>query len=449
MNERTWRGLPSLLLVAIVAACSAAAPSGTIGPTASTAALATPAAASTPAPTAAPTPTPSTTLGGGPILIWQLDGTSPETATTETVYTLDVGTGAKTVLGTLPVTEETCCPSEVRVSADRARAFLFSNRIRAIVDLKAGSIDGLSTRAPTWPTISNRGDRLAWVDDMTGTSESIIVADLAGKELRRLALPEGAWQSTLAWSPDDSTLAVTTLVPLRTGRASGIRLASIIACCTVDRGPEVTHLLVVPLDGSPFREVLNDAAEVVKDQLVPIPSKPPNVEGDTPKVQRTLGPATWSPDGRSVLLPGSVCPPSWGYRYSAWPCSSSLRTVDVETGASTIIAEDEGQTATVSWSPDSRRVAFVRWIVRDRQPGSAQRSSYEGELVVVDADGRNRLSLGDAEGGGLSWSPDGAWIAYWRINPAIPEGQNRVEVWVSRANGDDARMIAAHAAAGW
>jgi dipeptidyl aminopeptidase/acylaminoacyl peptidase len=426
-------------IVAIVAACSVA--SSSVGPGASPAAgtptNTTPPAAAPPA-TTSPAATAFGPLGGGLLLVYQLDGTDTDTAKTETVFTIDVGSGAKTVLGSIPVTDVTCCPTKVRFSADRTRAFLFSERFRGIVDLQAGTVEGVETRAPDYGVrVSTKGDRLAWVDEVTGTSETIVIADLAGKQIRRLSLPEGAWVSEAAWSPDDSVLAVTTSLPAGTGSAPQIRLASIIACCTIDRGPEVTHLLIVPVDGSPLRKVLDNSADVAKDQLVPIPSKPPTVVGDTPKVRRGLGGPSWSPDRRSIILTGSVCPPSWMSRYTTGPCTYTVYTVDVDTGVRTVVAEGEIPYADAVWSPDSRRIAYV-----------AMARSGSGELYVMDRDGRNQTRLSDDEGGPV-WSPDGKWIAFWRINRLVPEGQNRLELWVMPSDGGEARLIAQHAAAGW
>ena len=358
------------------------------------------------APSAAPTRTASAAssapaasasgpLGGGLLLVYQLDGTSPEKAKTETVYTLDIGSGAKKVLGSLPVTPETCCPCEIRFSADRRHAFLFAAGLRGIVDLQAGTVEPFAARVPNYGVlVSNKGDRLAWLDEITGTSETIVIADLAGKQLTRLTLPEGAWRSKAAWSPDDTTLAVTTYLPLRTGLAPDMRVASIVACCTIDRGPEVTHLLIVPVDGSPVREVFANTADVTKDQLVPIPSRPPTVVGDTPRVSRNLDIANWSPDGRSVLLTGDVCPPSWSYRYPAGACTYTFYAVDVETGVRTIAAEMDAPIMGMAWSPDARRMALHRrrrqqderalchgpgWI----EPGAADRCRRGRYLVVA------------------------------------------------------------------
>ena len=439
MNATRWRHVSSSALLWIVAACSAAGPS--VDPGASSAAGASSNTAPPPTASAAPTApaaTASGPLGGGLLLVYQLDGTSPEAATTETVYALDLGSGAKTVFGSLPVTDETCCPTEVRYSSDHTQAFLFSTRLRGVVDVRAGTVEPFAARVPNYGIlISNRGDRLAWIDDITGTSETIVIADLAGKVVTRLTLPEGAWRSIAAWSPDDTALAVTTYLPIRTGLAPDMRLASIVACCTIDRGPEVTHLLIVPVDGSPVREVLDNTADVTKDQLVPIPSRPPTVVGDAPKVSRNLDVANWSPDGRSVLLTGGVCPPSWGYRYPAGSCTYTFYLVDVETGVRTIAAEMHAPIMGMAWSPDARRMAYI---------------GVEGDksgLYVMDRDGKNRARLTDAAEGGISWSPDGTWIAFWRINPAVPEGQNRIEVWAVPVHGGEARLVAAHATAGW
>lgn len=73
-------------------------------------------------------------------------------------------------------------------------------------------------------------------------------------------------------------------------------------------------------------------------------------------------------------------------------------------------------------------------------------------LFVIDRAGGNLIRL--ADGGGPvdwppDWSPDGTSLEFVRINEDLPDGADKIEVWVVPAGGGEARLIAEHAAAGW
>ena len=124
-------------------------------------------------------------------MVFQLDGTSSAVATTESVLTVDVGTGQQTKLGSIPVSESTCCPSAVQWSTDHRRAFVSSLVLQAVVDLDTGTLQQIGPPPDGWldQAISRHGDRIARVDEVSGTAESIVVSDLVGHELGRLTLP--------------------------------------------------------------------------------------------------------------------------------------------------------------------------------------------------------------------------------------------------------------------
>jgi Tol biopolymer transport system component len=311
-----------------------------------------------------------------------------------------------------------------------------------MVELSSGTITSATRRTAHFDVrVSNRGDRLAWVDYMTGTNESIVIADLESKQLRRLTLPTGAWQSELSWSPDDTTLAVATHLPLQSAQASHIRLASIIACCSIDRGVQATHLLSVPVDGSPIRDLFDDGAKVAQDQAEPFPTPPPDAKtpGFPAHGERWLEPGEWSPDGGTVLLTTRVCSATWNIAstHVRRTCASTLSTVDVETAKETVVTSKMPSVASARWSPDGRRILFV-----------GGRVDSEDGLFVIDRDGANRTWLTDATGTGV-WSPDGAWIAFQRFIPNDVEEHYHLSVWVMPADGGVARWVADHATAGW
>jgi dipeptidyl aminopeptidase/acylaminoacyl peptidase len=286
---------------------------------------------------------------------------------------------------------------------------------------------------------SSKGDRLAWVDTLTGAAETIVIGNLKARELSRLSLPTGAWGSEFAWSPDDSSLAVTTLRPLAVGMA-GLG-GSIIACCSIDHGIGATHLLIVPVDGSPVRDLLDDASEVAKDQAEPLPTLPPDVKTSYPaaeKAARYLGSPVWSADGRTILLTKTVCAATYDRRHHVPDCNSDLLLVDAETGALTVARVGTGRISAADLSPDGRHVAFVSG------PGGE-----EDLLSVVDRDGNDPRTLGPAFGGLVDWSPDGKWLAFWRLGDEGPENGDRLDVWAMPSIGGAPQLVAEHASAGW
>jgi Tol biopolymer transport system component len=100
---------------------------------------------------------------------------------------------------------------------------------------------------------------------------------------------------------------------------------------------------------------------------------------------RGAGDTAWSPDGRRLLV-------SAGDLFTASADGRRLRRL-----ARTVAWE-----YSASWSPDMRRVAYLRTERRDHADG----------LWTMDATGGDRTRLTTARYGSAEWSPDGRWIAY-------------------------------------
>ena len=435
MRTTLIRAVSSFGLALLLAACAAAdptpsgpAPVGSRAPSSAAATSTEP--TSTPAAIETPPAQPTGTL-----LVWQLDGLNADTPTTESIFRLDVANGATTPIARIPVNEDTCCPTAVTVSRDHRTAFLYAGNYRGAVDLESGAFTKASGRIPRGNVaIAPSGDRLAWVDDVTGTSESIVIAGRDGRSLQRIALPAGAFASVPAWTTDDGTLLVTTLLPAK--KASEIRLASTIACCSIDRGVQATHVLIVPLDGSSIRDVYDDTAEVLANQNQPSATPPPGTKGGFAwPASHTLR-AFAGPDPRTALVVNEDCPSRWRTDHTSM-CADHVITVDTETGARTTLPTRLTTISSVGWSPDGRRLSLL----------GSEGGGPTG-LYVMDRDGDNVVDLGPAEPELMAWSSDGAWIAYWQLDPKLTDG-DRVQLWVAPTTGGDARFVAGHASAGW
>jgi dipeptidyl aminopeptidase/acylaminoacyl peptidase len=348
------------------------------------------------------------------------------------VLLVDVDTGQARKLGSLPLTEATCCPESVRWSADRRHVFLSSVLgLQAVVDVGAGTVEAAGAAPPGQfvATISRRGDRIARVDQVSGRTETIVISDLAGREVRRLSVPGGRHVEELAWSPDDGSLAV-----LGSAGSDG------------DPDTLVTYLSVVPVDGSPARDLADNAAEVAAAPALP------------PRATRMSGyvGAAWSPDGKTIALADRACDSDRGRRIvngveiaETYTCAGRLLLFDVASGEPTVLMRDEGVPGPPSWSPDGTRLAFGQFAREGelRDLPNCHPCDAPG-LFVIDRDGDGLTRLADGDGP-ASWSPDGTRLVFPRFDWELPEGAFRSEMWVVPADGGLAKLIAQPAAAGW
>jgi TolB protein len=110
--------------------------------------------------------------------------------------------------------------------------------------------------------------------------------------------------------------------------------------------------------------------------------------------------AAWSPDGRRLAFV------RWGRR------DRRLYTMNAA-GSGQRLLIDDPDVSSPAWSPDGKTIAFVREL---RGVGE----STEIFLVNADGTGKRRLTHNRARDLGPAWSPDGKLIAFWRT-PPLPE----------------------------
>ncbi len=91
-----------------------------------------------------------------------------------------------------------------------------------------------------------------------------------------------------------------------------------------------------------------------------------------------------------------------------------------------------------TWSPDGKRIAFVRLVHTVPAPADAH------ELYVMKANGSglSRLTRNGVYDDHPAWSPDGKWIAFTREDHTGPDaGDVNFDIWVMHATGTGQRQL--------
>jgi TolB protein len=318
---------------------------------------------------------------------------------------------------------------------------------------------------------------------------------------RLLALIQGAPArpevQSPAWSPDGRRIA---FVSRRDGKAlyvmnadgSGLRIVARVDRLTTPAwspdGREIVYgrngVYVMNADGSGQRQLARRGsapawspdgrriAFVITGKLYVV-----NADGSghrtLPRLGRGGGGASlaWSPDGRKLLLVvTSISAPGCGYCSRLWVLNadgSGLRDLTRNLGGSRGFGAWPASDAV--WSPDGRKIAFVRSNTRrgvyvvnaegsgmrklTRQPMEAyaapawspdgRKIAFAGErdgnseIYLMNADGSGQRSLTSdlAYDGDPSWSPDGRKITF------VSNRDGRYAVYVMNADGSGQRSL--------
>jgi TolB protein len=148
------------------------------------------------------------------------------------------------------------------------------------------------------------------------------------------------------------------------------------------------------------------------------------------------GPADWSPDGSTIIFERD---------YVGDLGIAQIFRINADGSGLTLLTECTGDclgNAFPSYSPDGRRIAFIRWI----GPVRPDENATSGGIWVMNADGSNPVQLTQSrlptttEDSHPRWSPDGRNLVFMRLNTAA-EPLGRQAVFVSAVNGSGARRI--------
>jgi Tol biopolymer transport system component len=237
------------------------------------------------------------------------------------------------------------------------------------------TVDPAQHFSPVW---SPDGRRVAFVrGSVEVESSGLFVMDVDGSNLRQLTPDAGP--AGIAWSPDGSAIAFTTVH----GHNGGY--------------PEI---YLIEADGTNQRRLTSPA-------LIP-----------TERQYMGVRAPSWSPDGDQIVFVVD--------ELDSQP-ALFIMAADGESSATRLAGPEWAAISDVAWSPAGNLIAFVVDDVESGMPA----------IHVIDSDGRNERRIGIDGGASLSpsWSPDGTRIVF-----AGTHG-NGLDVYVVEISTGDVRRL--------
>jgi len=173
------------------------------------------------------------------------------------------------------------------------------------------------------------------------------------------------------------------------GRGTRAILSEPASFSVLDLSPDRKQALVVSPRSGMYELTIADLTKGTENVLMRTPY--------------SIDTGAWSPDGKTIafdLANDSKCEPP----HSSGCAIFELWLVGVHGEGLRMLATRAHEP---SWSPDSRRLAFV---------GKFDAYAGTGALMIATRDGRNQHEIGGPGGRGLpQWAPHGGWIAYTTV----------------------------------